>query len=156
MIISRFVFLIVLFCLFVLPFYIQNFLWIAQSTSTTGTAVFEGREYTGQIGHSYTVIMFIIHRDTVMFNSNDNFFFEPGTILPVRFNNNNHKDARVGDFSGLWSRAFIYSILPLLVILIIAVHKELIPYRSKIKLGIRPLIIILPGHESLTSMDSDI
>lgn len=148
MIISRFVFLTGLFCLFVLPFYVQNVNWIYHSTPTTGKAVFEGRAYTGQIGHSYTVIMFVAHGDTIMFNSDDNQIFEKGTILPVRYDNTMHKDARIGDLSGLWARTFFYSLMPMLIIIIIAVHKELIPYQSKIKIAIRPLISVIPKQEN--------
>jgi hypothetical protein len=148
MIVSRFVFLMGLCCIFVLPFYIQNLNWILNSSSATGTAVFEGRAYTGQIGHSYTVIMFVADGDTVMFNSNDNFIFEPGTVLPVRYNNLMHKDARIADLSGLWARAFIYSLMPLLIIIIIAVHRELIPYHSKIRIALRLLITVIPKQDN--------
>jgi hypothetical protein len=147
MIVSRFVFLIGLCCIFVLPFYLQNINWILNSTPATGTAVFEGREYTGQIGHSYTVIMFVAQGDTIMFNSDDNQIFEKGTILPVRYNNAMHKDARIGNLSGLWARAFFYSLMPLLIIIIIAVHKELIPYGSRIKFSFSPLIAVMPNKE---------
>lgn len=147
MIVSRFVFLTGLFCLFVLPFYVQNLHWIYHSTPTTGKAVFDGRSYTGQIGHSYTVIMFVTQGDTIMFNSDDNQIFEKGTTLPVRYNNSMLKDARIGNTSGLWARTFFYSLMPLLIIIIIAVHKELIPYRSRIKLSYNPLITVLPSEE---------
>lgn len=129
--------------IFVLPFYIQNINWILHSTPATGTAVFEGRAYTGQIGHSYTVIMFVADGDTVVFNSNDNFIFKPGTRLPVRYHNSMHKDARIGDLSGLWAATFFYSLMPLLIIIIIAVHKQLIPYHSNIKIAFRPFITIV-------------
>ena len=135
MVLSRFFFLAILFCLLVLPFYIVNLIWLTQSSVTAGTAAFRGKETSGQIGHLYTVICFTVKNDTVFFNSGDNIFLEPGTPVSVRYNKGDYKDARINTTAGVWAGTIIYSLMPLLIIVIIAVHKTLIPYHAKIKIG---------------------
>ncbi len=141
--IRRVYFIILLLIVFVLPFYLVNLIWLLRSEKTTGIASFIGKEYTGQLVHNYTVIAFEANHDTIIFNSTDNIFIEPGTKVPVRYLKNNPADARLADFSGLWAPSFFYSAMPLLIILILMVHRSLIPYKSSIRFSKKSPFIFL-------------
>lgn len=146
--IRRLPFIALLLLLFVCPFYLVNWIWLMRSDKINGTAVFQGKEYTGQLVHNYTVVMFVVKKDTFFFNTSDNIFFEAGTAIPVRYQIKNPTDAKPGTWSGIWMESIFYSAMPLLVILILLVHPSLIPYRSSLRLCGKPPFIFINDPEN--------
>ena len=144
---SRTGFIFLLITVFVSPFFINNFIWLAGTEKIKGKAAFIGKEISGQIGHNYTVISFELGGDIFTFNTNDNIFLEPGTPVDIRYQQKNPRDARLNDFAGIWAGSFFYSGMPLLIILILAIHPSLIPYKSRIQVKrISPFLYLLPPN----------
>ena len=141
--IRRLSFIALLLLLFVCPFYLTNLLWLIRSEKTVGTAAFQGKEFAGQLVHNYTVVMFVVKKDTFFYNTSDNIFFDPGADVPIRYQKGNPVDAKLGTWSGIWMGSIFYSAMPLLIILILLAHPSLIPYRSTIRVSFKhPFVFI--------------
>ncbi len=105
---------------------------------------YQGKSYTGQIAHEYSAIKFIVDQDTAWFNTSDNIIFKPGEIVPVRYQPANHNDAKVDIFIEVWGNTVIYGVVLALIIIITFLHPSIVPYRSKLRIGVRkPFIEIL-------------
>ncbi len=141
MTISRAAFFWILFVIVVSPFLIPKLLWLANSEKANGTMRFVGKSYTGQLIHYYSEISFIAGNDTIWFESKDNTIFPIGATVPVRYQKDNHSDAKVNVFSDIWSEPVIYGgILPL-ILLVVFFHPQGIPRRAKLYLtGRKPFI----------------
>ncbi len=134
-----------LFCLilFIIPILSYNLVWIYHSFKTTGTMCFMGKSQDGQMVREYPVIRFSsTGRDTVFFNGTDNTSFKPGEQLSVRFQKSNPANARINNFTGLWMGTVIYIAVPLLFLIIVFVHPDIIQGKSTIVLGLHPLLKI--------------
>ncbi len=127
MTISRTCLFIICFAIVTAPFLIPKIVWLAGSEKTNGMMRFVGKSYTGQLVHSYSVISFIAGNDTVWFNSEDNTIYKIGEIVPVRYQHNNHEDAKVNIFSNIWNDTIIYGAGPLIILLLIFFHPKGIP-----------------------------
>jgi len=126
------------------PFLIYKIGWIANSKTANGVVGFIGREYSGQIVRNYSVISFSANNGIVWFNGNDNDLFKPGQIIPIRYSEDNPKDARVNNFVSIWGDTVVYGGIPTLVILIIFVHPLVVPRKSRLRLGFtKPFITVL-------------
>ena len=144
MIISRIKCFLLLLLIAVTPFAGYTLWWLAHSEKTTGTMWYHGKSYTGQLVHEYSAIKFIAGKDTAWFNTKDNIIFKPGEIVPVRYQANNHYDAKVDMFIEIWGNTVVYGGELALIVIIIFLHPGIIPRRSKIRLGIkRPFIQII-------------
>ncbi|WP_336515654.1 hypothetical protein [Pollutibacter soli] len=141
--IRRLSFIAMLLLLFVCPFYIINTFWLMKSAKAEGIAAFQGKEFAGQLVHNYTVVMFVVKKDTFFYNTSDNIFFQPGTAVPIRYQKKNPADAKLGTWSGIWMGCIFYSAMPLLIILILLAHPSLIPYRSSVRLSFTPPFIFI-------------
>ena len=134
MIIHRTKFFLLLFVIAMTPFLFYKIWWIAHSSKTNGVMGFVGRSYTGQIGHEYAVIIFKAGEKTFWFNGNDNIFFRTGETVPVRYQQKNPYEARINIFVSMWGDTLVYGGIPLLILLVIFFHPEIIPRRSKVML----------------------
>ncbi len=144
MIISWVVFFWILLTIVVAPFLIPKLLWLANSEKVNGTMRFVGKSYTGQLVHFYSEISFVAGNDTIWFDSKDNTIFPIGATVPVRYQVNDHSDAKVNAFSDIWSEPLIYGgILPL-ILLVVFFHPKGIPPRAKLYItNKKPFIRIL-------------
>lgn len=98
---------------------------------------FVGKTYTGQLVKVYSVISFVAGRDTVWFNGNDNVLYKEGEPVPVRYERNNPTDARINIFGSVWGDTVVYAGIPLLILLIVFIHRGIIPRKARISLNAR-------------------
>lgn len=145
MVVKRSIFFLSIALLIALPLIIKKGYWLLHSQKTEGVFSFEGMgDALDQIRSSYSVNYFIHGRDTVWFEGLGNLPVESGTTIPVRYQTDNPSDALVGTFMGIWAGTVIYGGIPLLVLLVIFLNPDAIPYRSKIRLSLKkPFIEII-------------
>jgi len=112
------------------PFLISKLVWLSGTQKTMGKMSFNGKTYTGQLGHDYAVIKFAAGKDSFFVNGPDNITYEKGTPVPVRYTTANPNDARLATFIGLWGDSLVFAGIPCLIILLVALHPEIVPYRA--------------------------
>jgi hypothetical protein len=158
MLLSRNQFFLILLILFVIgPFYVPRALWLINSKKATGRGWFIGHtlELQGDISQ-HLVIIFRAGNDSVFFNGGGR-EFHVGDPVPVRYRKDNPSDARINTFSGMWEGVLIDSLLPLLTLLILFItpgrFDPLIPWKARIRIGIKPLIKIIPTFLLLFVVD---
>jgi hypothetical protein len=134
MTVRRTPFFLVLISIIIVPFLTHKIIWLAGSEKTNGTMSFIGKTFSGQMDDVYSVIWFMAGKDTVWFNGRNNIFFEEGAAVPVRYQRSHPEDAKINVFLSIWGDTLIYGGLPLLILLIIFAHPEIVPYRSRIRL----------------------
>lgn len=117
-----------------MPFVIHKLVWLSNTESVKGTMGFVGKSYTGTIIHSYSNISFEYGGQKIWFNGNDNIFFKPGEMVPVRFPKGKPDEARIDNFVAVWGDTVVYGGIFVLLILVICVHPQLIPYKSDVRL----------------------
>lgn len=149
MLLSRNQFFLILLILFVIgPFYVPRILWLINSKKATGRGWFVGHtlELQGDVTQ-HLVIIFKAGNDSVFFNGGGR-GFHVGDTVPVCYERDNPSDARINTFSGMWEDVLINSLLPLLTLLILFItpgrFDPLIPWKARIRIGIKPLIKIIP------------
>jgi hypothetical protein len=143
MIIGKQSFFLVLFTILILPFLVYKLLWITNSVESTGSMRYVGKRSSGQLTSEYSVIRFFVGKDTIWFNSMDNFILEKGTVIPVRYQRHRPADARINSFAGLWGDTLLY-IVPLLVILLISfLHADIVPRGSRLRVSVKQPFIFL-------------
>jgi hypothetical protein len=142
MILSRNSFFLVLFCLFLLPLPLYKLFWLARSKETTGSLYFIGHGNLGSVlgTSTYPVIRFQTGKDIVIFNGNVNIPLRPDEKVSVRYQRNDPSDAKVNTFSCIWGDTMAYELGPFLILLVIYFHPDLVPKKSKILLGKKPLV----------------
>src|SRR2546423_7554823 len=134
MIMRRTTFFFSLIIIVITPFLLYKILWLLHSEKTIGRTGFVGKSYTGQIAHVYSVIRFMAGHDTIWFNSNDNILYQPGQIVPVRYQSAHPSEARVNIFVSIWGDTVVYGGIPVLILLVMFLHPELVPRRSRLRL----------------------
>jgi len=148
MLLTRTQFFLVLSILLLGPFYVPRALWLIHSGKATGRGWFVGHtlELQGDIT-AHLVIIFRAGNDSVFFNGAGG-KFHVGDSVPVRYQKDNPSNARINTFQGMWDDILINSLLPLLTLLILYItparFDPLIPWKAKIRIGIKPLIKIIP------------
>jgi hypothetical protein len=135
MILHRTKFFVLLFIIGMAPFLLYKIWWIANSSKTNGVMGFVGKNYTGQIEHTYAVIIFKVGEKTFWFNGNENIFFRKGETVPVRYQDKNPYEARLNIFVSMWGDTLVYGGIPLLILLVVFLHPEIIPRSSKVLLA---------------------
>jgi hypothetical protein len=128
--INRTIFFICVAAIIAAPFLITKLVWLSGTRKTMGAMSFNGKSYTGQLGHDYAVIKFVVGSQTYFVNGPDNISYEKGTPVPVRYTSTNPNDARLATFIGLWGDTLVFAGVPCLIILLIALHPGIVPYRS--------------------------
>ncbi len=136
MLLTRNQFFLVLSILLLGPFYVPRLIWLNRSEKAVGLACFMGHtlELHGDIS-SHLVILFKAGKDSIFFNAADNVGFK------VR--------DRVNIPVCIWGDVWVNSLLPELVLLILFITPRrfdpLIPWKAGVRLGIKPLIKIIPN-----------
>jgi hypothetical protein len=141
---SKTSFITLLAIFFVSPFVIYKIIWIVLAKPATGTMCFLGKSLNGQFSSEYPVIKYTsTGKDTVFFNGAEGVQLIPGEQVPIRYYMNNLSGARVNSFQGMWVDTIIYAGIPLVILLIIFFHPDIIPKRSTIVIGKRPFIKLM-------------
>lgn len=149
MLLSRNQFFLVLAVLAHVALYMPRILWINHSERTFGLVWFMGHtlELNGSIS-GHLVILFQAGKDSVTFNTADNWNLKVGDTIPVRYQKTDPSDAKVDIRIAMWGDIWVNSLVPELVLLILFVTPNrfdpLIPWKSKIRIGIRPFLKIIP------------
>lgn len=117
-------------------------MWLVTTVKTTGTMYFTGHGNLGSVlGIStYPVIWFKAGRNTIYFNGNVNIPLKEGERVSVLYQKNNPVDAKIDTFSCIWGDSLAYELAPLLILIIVFFHPDLVPKKSKIVLGERPFV----------------
>ena len=138
---NRIQFLLILAAFFILPFFIYKIIWLVNSAPATGTMCFMGKSLNGQLSSTYPVIKLTsLTGDTIFFNGINEAIYQRGDRIPVRYQKNNPMDARINQFKGIWLDTIIYAMTPFIMLLIVFLHPDIIPRRSKIIIGKNPFI----------------
>ncbi len=134
MILSKSRFFLLLVLVIAIPFLLYKMNWLLHSQKTSGIMSFKGKSITGQLVHEYSVLFFKVGKDTVWFDGNDNIFYKEGESVPVRYQINDPQDARIDAFIPIWGDVLVYGGIPILILLVIFLHPQIIPLGSTIKL----------------------
>lgn len=154
MTLSRNAFFLSLLIIFASPFVIWKLTWLSRTTVTHGQVWFMGKtiELDGSIS-SHLVILFLAGKDSISFNAPWNLPFAIGEKVSVRYVSNNPSDARVNTFLRVWGDTIVYGIWPVLVLLVIYLIPPkldpLVPWGSKVRVGGKGVIRIIPRSEPL-------
>jgi hypothetical protein len=142
MILSRHSFFLLLLVVILLPLPVIKLIWLAGTQETTGTMYFTGHGNLGSVlGIStYPVIWFKVGKDTIFFNGNVNIPLEPGERVPVRYQKNNPSDAKLNTITCIWGDTMAYNMGPFLILLVVFFHPDLVPKKSVVILGKKPMI----------------
>jgi hypothetical protein len=135
MVIPRTRFFLALFLLLIVPLLLFKVVWLMQSKKGKGIFAFEGRgNALDQMRTSFSDIYFINGRDTMWFKGPGGLHLKPGAIVSIRYQPNNPSDAKIDTFKSIWGATAVYGGIPLLVLLAISLHPEIVPYRSNVEL----------------------
>ena len=136
---------ILMMLLVILPFVGYKGLWLLRSVPATGTMCFMGKSLNGQFSSTYPVIKFNTPKgDTIFFNGLEQAEYQPGERVPIRYQKNNPIDARINQFAGIWQDTLIYALVPFVMLLMLLLHPEIIPRHSKIMIGSKRLLKVIP------------
>lgn len=155
MLLSKNKFFLLLFLITFSPFLIYKLVWIARSEKVNGVMGFVGKSYTGQIGHSYSVVSFQVGKDTIWMNGNDNIFFKKGSAVPIRYQKHDPNDARLNIFPSMWGDTLVYGGIPVAILLLLFLHPHIFPRRTKFRLsGKRPFVQAIPAPANLQPVNN--
>jgi hypothetical protein len=142
MVLSRNSFFALLSAIVLLPIPLYKLVWIATTTTTTGTMYFTGHGNLGSVlGIStYPVIWFKSGKDTIYFNGNVNIPLKPDEQVSIRYRTDNPSDAKVNSFTCIWGDTLAYELGPFLILLVTFFHPDLVPRKAVIMLGKKPFL----------------
>jgi hypothetical protein len=124
-------------------FFAYKLVWVITARKTVGEVIMTGHGNLGSaLGLStYQVIKFQAKLDTVVFNSEFDLGLQSGEKVHVLYHRDNPGAAKTNSFTSIWVDSIIYSVGPLLVLIVIFVTPDLIPKKSKIVIGMRGISI---------------
>jgi len=145
MVLHRAIFFLLLFFLIVTPFLASKLWWLAHSRKAEGVLFLKGKGEAGdQMPLDYTIIYFRVGKDTTWFNGLGNLHMPEDARLPVRYQAGNPQDARVDIFEGIWGDTVVYAGIPVLMLIVAALHPDVVPRRKKVLLTLKkPYVRIL-------------
>jgi hypothetical protein len=148
MVLNRTQFFLLLFTILIRPFIGYKINWLYNSKHTTGIVYFIGHTLELQGGIStHRVVLFKTERGTITFNAGMFDLAKPGDSVSVLYQKDNPSDAREDLPDRIWGDTLVYSLLPVLVLLVIFLTPDsldpLIPKGSKIILGKKPFVQII-------------
>lgn len=145
MLVNRTVFFATLSLILIAVLAFGKIRWLLNSQKTEAIFVMEERgNALEQIRITHSILYFKLGKDTIRFKGPLNLHAETGDKIPARYNTANPSDARVMTFFGMWGETLAYGGLPLLVLLVCALHPQIVPYDSKLRLsGRKPFIQIV-------------
>ena len=128
---SKIQFISLLLCLVVVPIIVVNLVWLFKAILKTGTMFFMGKTQDGQLVRTYPMIMFSsTGKDTIFFHGKTGVELKPGDQIPILYQKNDPTDVRINNFGALWIDTIIYAGIPLLILMMIFLHREVIPWGS--------------------------
>jgi hypothetical protein len=150
MIVRRTSFFLALSSLIIVPLLANKIIWLANSKKTTGIFSFQGGgNALDQIRMSQSFMYYTLGKDTIWFEGLPHLNLKEGQTVPVRYQPDNPSDVKLDTFLGIWGVTAIYGGLPLLVLLVLFLHPEIVPYRSKLRLTRKkPFIEIVSADPS--------
>lgn len=110
-------------------------LWLMRAKKSTATFAFHGKEISGQLESKHAVMFFTADNDTVFFNAVDNPTYSKGDQFPILYQPTNPQQASLINFDDLWMQTVILWGVPFIFLLIVFLHREIVPYNSKIELS---------------------
>jgi len=127
------------------PWWIARFIWVMRSQRTQGIYQFAGNGFAGdQVKEDYSVISFKVGEKTIWFNGLGNLRFRPGQSILILYWKDNPYDARVANFEGIWGDTLVYSAIPILILLVMFLHRAVVPWGSVVRLTAnRPFLQII-------------
>jgi hypothetical protein len=138
MIIQRTKFFLLVFLLILVVDFTPKIAWLSHTQRTKGVIEIVGKGEAGdQVPLSYTIISFHVGKDSISFNGLGNLRMHPGDSIPVRYRTDDIRDVKVDVFAGIWGDTLIYGGIPTLMLLVMFLHPNLVPRRSKIRLTTR-------------------
>lgn len=139
---SRQSFFLLLLVVVLLPLPAYKVFWLAGTRETTGTMYFTGHGNLGSVlGIStYPVIWFKNGNDTIFFNGNVDVPLRPEEKISIRYRKSNPPDAKINSFTCIWGDTLAYELGPLLILLVVFFHPDLVPKKAGIVLGRKPFI----------------
>lgn len=137
MILGRNGFFLGLLLLVTVPVLSYKLVWLLRAKKATAVFAFHGKEIRGQMESRHAVMYFTTGNDTTFFNAIDNPAYVSGDRFPVLYQSANLADASLVDFENMWMTTGVMLGVPLVFLLIVFLHKEIIPYGSKIRLSVR-------------------
>jgi len=142
MTLSRNLFFAGLAALLLLPLVVYKLIWLAGTRETTGTMYFTGHGNLGSVlgVSTYPVIRFTTGKDTILFNGNVNIPLKADEKVSVRYQKNNPSDAKINSWVCLWGDTLAYESGPFLILLIIFFHPDLVPKKSRLRIGKKPFL----------------
>jgi len=142
MIVSRNSFFLVLTAVVLLPLIGYKLFWLAGTRETEGTMYFTGHGNLGSVlgVSTYPVIWFRSGKDTIFFNGNVNIPLKTDEKVSVRYRRDNPSDAKVNSFTCIWGDTLAYELAPLLILLIVFFHPDLVPKKARLLIGKRPFL----------------
>ena len=142
MTLSRNLFFAGLAALLLLPLVVYKLIWLAGTRETTGTMYFTGHGNLGSVlgVSTYPVIRFTTGKDTILFNGNVNIPLRADEKVSVRYQKNNPSDAKINSWVCLWGDTLAYESGPFLILLIIFFHPDLVPKKSRLRIGKKPFL----------------
>src|SRR5664279_1525484 len=151
MLLNRTQFFFLLFTILIGPFFGYKIYWLHNSIHTTGMVYFIGHTLELQGGIStHRVIIFKTSRGIITFNAGMFDTAKPGDSVSVLYQKDNPSEAREDLPDRIWGDTLVYSLLPVLVLLVIFLTPDsldpLIPKGSKIILGKKPFVWIVPMY----------
>ena len=146
MIMHRTKFFLALISIWVIPLVAYKCIWLMQSRKVNGIFAFESLgPALDQIRFPYSVLWFRNGNDTVWLKGPGGLQHKSGDVVPLRFIPGSEATAKVDNFKGIWMGTIIYGGIILLVLIVIFLHPEIIPYRSRVKLtGRQPFVSLVP------------
>jgi hypothetical protein len=83
--------------------------------------------------------------DTVWLKGPGSLHLKKGAVVPIRYIPGNEDKALPDTFRGIWLGTIIYGGIPLLILFVIFLQPEIIPFRSRVKLtGRQPFVYLVP------------
>lgn len=145
MIMHRTKFFLALIAIWVIPLVTYRCIWLMQSRQVNGVYAFEGQgNVLEQIRFPHSEVWFKEGNDTIWIKGPGGLHLKKGDIISVRYLPGSLENARLDTFIGIWGGTVIYGGIVLLLLIAIAFHPEIIPYRSKIVLmGKRPFLRVV-------------
>jgi hypothetical protein len=135
MVMPRTKFFLALFLLYTTPLVLSKLIWLIQSKKATGKFAFESHgNALDQMRFPYSEIYFKHGNDTIWFNGPAGLHLKAGDMVPVRYLTSNPSNARLDSFKAIWGATVVYGGIPFLILLVIFLHPEIIPYRKKVLL----------------------
>lgn len=138
MIMHRTKFFLVLISLLVIPLVGYRVIWLLRSQKVNGIFSFESRgNALEQIRFPQSEIYYKNGNDTIWLKGPGGLKLKPGATVIIRYIASDPSNARLDNFKSIWGATVVYGGIPFLILIVIFLHPEIIPYRSKVAISLK-------------------